>query len=866
MNQIKNLFSPNRDHLQFFLLILGGLILFFYSAILTFAPVIRTLSWKSSLNWEHWIAFLAWVVFGFITHKYSSKILPNRDPYLIPIFYLLVGLGLLTIFRLSITFGWRQLIWFSIGVVILCIGSKFTKLLTILRRYKYLWLFLGLVATILTFFFGIYPGGDGPQLWLGCCGIYFQPSEPLKLLFIVYLSAFFADNWALRKNLSIILVPSFIMVAVASMVLFSQRDLGTASIFLIIYALYLFILTGKRRTILIFLIIVLITGFLAYQNIDLIRIRIDGWLNPWADPLGGSYQIIQSLQALASGHLLGTGPGLGSPGLVPVAISDFIFAAINEELGLIGGLFVISLYFMFAYRGFLISIKSQNHFHKLLAFGITIFISIQSILIMGGNVRLLPLTGVTLPFISYGGSSLLTVFIAALILLLISQFQSAKSIEQKEEKPYYLTYYMVLAGFSSLILLTSFWSIINSDQLINRQDNLRKIINDRFVPRGDILDRKSNPILTTIGDRGDYSRWLHQPSLSTMVGYNHPFFGQSGLEANLDAYLRGSAGIPTFDIFWNQLIYARPPDGLDIRTTIDLQKQNQIIEVLGENKGSAVLINAKNGEILALWSSPSFNANNIDEEWEELQTHEDAPLINRVSQGSYELGNLSSIFQYAYLIDNSVEVEFDNFSEKGRCAYLLSTNEKDNFQIALINGCKDANQLLSEYLESDETKQIIQKFGWDTILDFELPTQAIELSTLEADSEINSIQLSPLQIARASAAFSNEGIIPYPNLGLAVNSPKQGWIIFSTDEPTRIMKGLSANQTASFFSREDSPTWEILSTNFSTDQPVHWYVSGTLPNWQASPLIFVMTLENGNSEDAKLLGREIIQQILTSTN
>ena len=866
MNQIKNLFSSNRDHLQFFLLLLGGLILFFYSAILTFAPVIRTLSWQSPLNWKHWIAFVVWVIISVITHKYSSKVLPNRDPYLIPIIYMLVGVGLLTLFRLSIAFGWRQLIWFSLGSIILIIGEKFPRLLIILRRYKYLWLFLGLIATILTLFFGIYPGGDGPELWLGCCGIYFQPSEPLKLLFIVYLSAFFADNWALKKNLSIILVPSFIMVTVATMVLFSQRDLGTASIFLIIYALYLFILTGKKRIILIFLVIVLIAGFLGYQYIDLIKIRIDGWLNPWLDPSGGSYQIIQSLQALASGHLIGTGPGLGSPGLVPVAISDFIFSAIIEELGLVGGLFIISLYFMLAYRGFLISLKSQNHFHKLLAFGISAFISFQSILIIGGNIRLLPLTGVTLPFISYGGSSLLTVFIAALFLILISQFQSAKSIEEKDEKPYYITYYIVLAGFSCLILLTFFWSIINSNNLINRPDNLRKIINDRFVPRGEILDRKNKPILTTTGNRGEFSRLLLEPSLSTMVGYNHPFLGQSGLEASLDAYLRGSAGLPTIDIFWNQLFYARPPDGLDIRTTIDLNIQNKFIEIIGENNGAAVLMNAKNGEILAMWSSPSYNTNNIDDEWEELQNDENAPLINRVSQGSYELGNLSSIFQYAYLIENSEEIVVESFAENGMCAYPISLNQKENFKIALINGCGTANQIISEKIEASETSKIIQKFKWDENFDFELPARAIELTIEEPIQQLPSIQLSPLQVARASAAFSNEGFIPYPNMALAVNSPEQGWIIFSTDQPIQIMDRSSANQTAYFFGREDFPAWEITSTNGSNEDPIHWYISGTLPNWQASPMIFALTLENGNSQTAKLLGREIMQQILTNTN
>ncbi len=866
MNRIKNLIPSNRDPLQFFLLSLGAGILLFYSLILTFASVVRTASWDSPIKWEQWIVLSIWILIGFFAHRISSKKLPNRDPFLIPIIYTLIGIGLMTIIRLSTTFGWRQLIWFILGSLIFIFGFQYKSILPILRRYKYVWLTLGLITTILTLFIGIYPGGEGPQLWLGCCGFYIQPSEPLKLLFIVFLSAFFADNWVLKKNLSVILPPSLIMVATASIVLFSQRDLGTAIIFLTIYALYLFIVSGKRRTLLIFSFLVLITGLIGYQYIDLIKIRIDGWLNPWIDSSGGSYQIIQSLQAIASGRLLGTGPGFGSPGLVPVALSDFIFSAINEELGLIGGVFIFSLYFIFAFRGFIICIKSQNQFHKLLSFGITALISIQAILILGGNVRLLPLTGVTLPFVSYGGSSLITVFIAGLFLLLISNHQSAKSIEEKEHKSIFLTYYLILAGFASLILLTSFWSIISVDRLINRPDNLRKVINDRYVPRGEILDRKNFPILTTIGLRGEFGRWLNEPSLSNMVGYNKPILGQSGLESHYDNYLRGMAGLPTMDIFLNQLIYGRPPDGLDIRTTIDLQKQQLLTEMLSEKIGAAVLMNAQNGEILAMWSSPGFDANNLDNDLESLLVDENAPLINRVAQGSYDMGNLSSIFSYSFLSEKSLGINQDAFSENNKCAYPIPNSQRTNFSLAVRYGCETANQLLSDYVNTASSAEIIQKFGWNEVFDFELPISQLSIPDQESTDLLSSLQISPLQIARSSSAFSNGGLIPYPKLGLAVNSPKEGWIIFPSKEPIRVINRLTADQTANLLSRENFPVWEITSTNFSNENPLHWYVTGTLPNWQASPMVLVIAFENGASKEAKILGQEIMEKILTTSN
>lgn len=864
MNQIKNLFFNNRDRLQFSLFILSGLILFLYSTVLTFAPVIRTLSWQNPLKWEQWVGFVVWLILSLLIHKSSIRFLPNRDPYILPIVYLLTGIGMLTIFRLSIAFGWRQLIWFSLGSFVLFFGIKLPNIINLLHRYKYIWLSLGLLVTVLTFFFGIYPGGEGPRLWLGCCGIYFQPSEPLKLLFIIYLSAFFADSWALRKNLSVLIIPSLVMVMAAILILFAQRDLGTATIFLIIYAFFIFIVSGKKKSVFIFFTIIVIAGFFGYHNFSVIQIRIDGWLNPWLDASGGSYQIIQSIQAIAAGRIFGTGPGLGSPGIVPVAISDFIFPAISEELGLIGSLFIICLFSFLAFRGFSIAIKGRNQYQRLLASGITVFLSIQSILIIGGNTRFLPLTGVTLPFMSYGGSSLLTVFVAILILLWISQNQTSRAVVQEEAKPYILTYSMIIFSFISISLITAYWATIRSDGLLSRPDNFRKIINDRYVPRGDLLDRQNNPILITTGDRGSFERVLQEPSLSTTVGYNHPLLGQSGLEASMDSYLRGLAGIPTSEIWWNEMLYARPPDGRDIRTTIDLTRQQQLVNTLQNFHGAAVIMNAKTGEILGLWSSPSYDPVQLDEAWDELSIDENAPLINRVVQGKYEIGEISGLFSYVYLIENSVEIEKKNFFESGNCAVPLSNLERNNLKTALMNGCENANQFLNSLIGMDKENELIQRFSWNENYSFELPFEPVPLSITESQQPLSSTLISPLQIARSVSAFSNSGEMPYPRLTLAVNTPHQDWVIFSSKETTRAIDTIFANQTANYFSRKDYPAWEISSSSGSGENQTHWYVTGTMPDWQATPLVFVLTLENGSSQEAKALGRQIMEQILTS--
>ena len=149
---------------------------------------------------------------------------------------------------------------------------------------------------------------------MGCCGIYFQPSEPIKLFLIIYLAAYLADQWPSRKNIVLLIIPTLAMFSAAIILLISQRDLGTTSIFILIYGFYIYLVTGKRRTLLLF-ILILVVGFAGYQLFDVIKFRVDSWFNPWLDPAGKSYQVIQSIQAIAAGKLIGTGPGIGSPGL-----------------------------------------------------------------------------------------------------------------------------------------------------------------------------------------------------------------------------------------------------------------------------------------------------------------------------------------------------------------------------------------------------------------------------------------------------------------------------------------------------------------------------------------------------------------------
>ena len=482
----------SRSQIQSRLLILAGIFLFLYSLILTLAPAARARTWAVQYHWSHWLGFGAWLVTFLIAHIQTTRRIPEADPYLLPLASLLVGWGILTIYRLVPAFGYRQSLWLLVCGAIFLVGLRLSTELRFLRRYKYVWLTGGLLLTALTLFFGTDPGGGYEKAWLGCCGVYFQPSEPLKLLLIIYLAAYLADRLPLSLRPLPLLAPTVVILGMALLLLAVQRDLGTASIFIFLYTIILFIATGKKRILLFSLLGLAAAGLAGYFLFDVVRLRVDAWINPWLDPSGRSFQIVQSLMAVASGGTTGRGPGLGSPGLVPVAISDFIFVAIAEETGLAGSMALLAIIGFFAARGLRTAVRAPDRFRRILAAGLTAYLGAQSILIIGGNIRLLPLTGVTLPFVSYGGSSLLTSFLALLLLLFISSQPDDEPAPLAAPQPYLILAGLIGLGLCALAVTNAWWTVWRGPDILQRTDNARRAIADRYVKRGSLLDRNAH--------------------------------------------------------------------------------------------------------------------------------------------------------------------------------------------------------------------------------------------------------------------------------------------------------------------------------------------------------------------------------------
>jgi cell division protein FtsW (lipid II flippase) len=310
--------------------------------------------------------------------------------------------------------------------------------MNLLRRYKYTFAIIGILLVAATLVFGSDAGsGSGVKLWFNFGFFQFQPSELLKVLLVIFLAGYLDDKRELLVRgwrigpISLpplqYLFPLLLLWALALVLFVVQRDLGSALLFFGIFLAMLYVASGKPFYVVGGLLLFagasyLLNNVLASQFTH-VQERVSIWLNPW--PLGNveGYQIVQSLFALASGGVLGKGIGFGAPGYIPAVPTDMIISAIGEELGLAGTLAVIALFMLLVYRGFHIAFGARSGYEQLLAVGLTTVLGLQAIIIMGGAIKMIPLTGVTLPFISYGGSSLITNFVIVGLLLRISSLR-----------------------------------------------------------------------------------------------------------------------------------------------------------------------------------------------------------------------------------------------------------------------------------------------------------------------------------------------------------------------------------------------------------------------------------------------------------
>ncbi len=381
-----------------------------------------------------------------IAHLVVRRYATYADPVLLPSIAFLNMFGLVLIHRLDLVAhdaaieagrtppsadAVSQLVWTMLGVALFVAVLVVIRDHRMLQRFTYTALLAGIALLLLPLLPVVGTSINGARLWLRFGGLSFQPGEAAKLCFILFFAGYLVakrDVLALARTRVMgvdlprgrDLGPLLLAWGASMAVLVFERDLGSALLFFGLFVAMLYIATGRRSWLILGAVLFGAGAYVAYQLFAHVQTRIDVWLDPFGQASGGGYQIVQSLYGLASGGLLGTGLGAGNPELVPFAKTDFILAAAGEELGLAGLVALLMVYAVVVQRGLRIAVTARDPYGTLLAAGLSITLALQLFVVVGGVTKLIPLTGLTTPFLSYGGSSLIANWVLIALLLRIS--------------------------------------------------------------------------------------------------------------------------------------------------------------------------------------------------------------------------------------------------------------------------------------------------------------------------------------------------------------------------------------------------------------------------------------------------------------
>jgi len=364
---------------------------------------------------------------------------PDADGMLLPLAAMLNGVGYVFIARLDPDLAALQALWTGLGI------GAFVGTLALLRRardlerYRYTFAVVGVALLLMPLLPVVGRNINGARLWVRVGTITFQPGELAKIALAIFFAAYLVEKRELLSEFRItkgrlpdlrVVGPLLLAWGASLVVMTAQRDLGSSLLFFAFFILMVWMATARGAYLGIGLGLFAAGAMAAYSTFEHVQSRVDIWLDPWPKADAKGFQIVQAAYAFGSGGFAGTGPGLGSPGSIPAVATDFIFAAVGEELGLLGTSAVIVAFVLIVASGLRIAMRADQPFEQLLAAGLTVIIGLQAFIIIGGVTRLVPLTGLTLPFMSYGGSSLLANYVLLAMLIRVSDDTAQRARRQ----------------------------------------------------------------------------------------------------------------------------------------------------------------------------------------------------------------------------------------------------------------------------------------------------------------------------------------------------------------------------------------------------------------------------------------------------
>ena len=646
-----------------------------------------------------------------IAHMAIRWLAPGADSAILPVVFLLAGTGIAFVTRLAPNLAVNQVIWLFVSVAAMVATLAFVPSLEELADYKYTLGVAGVALLLLPMIFGTEIGGS--KLWIKLGSFTFQPGELAKICITLFLAAYLAEN---REMLSAtarrigpiefprprMLLPMFVMWGLSLLVVVFERDLGSALLFFSFFVIMLYVCTGRVSYVIVSLGLLAIGGVLCYSLFSHVQVRIQIWLNPFKDPSNKGLQIVQSLYSLADGGLAGTGIGKGMPRLIPVVESDFIFSAIGEEMGLLGGSAILIAYMLFAVRGLTTAARAKSDVAAFTAVGLTAAITMQAFLIVGGVTKFLPLTGVTLPFMSQGGSSLLASFIIVGLLLRagdegtgheslmemapaaiigpsttaappsdgsrLSQVLHGAHVRGRygmltpesgilgrvalgNRLTVLITTFTIM--FAALIANLTFIQVVKAEEYQQMPNNNHTIARSAHVQRGAIITQDGVTLAESVlQDDGSYVRSYPQGNLAAhTVGYVSTQYGASGIERTMNERLTGHADYST----WTSALYSMAGikvPGSSVVLTINSQMQLACEAALQDLTGAIVVLDPSTGAVLAKASSPSYS----NEEIASIIAANDtgSSLLDRSISALYTPGSTFKVLSLAAALDSGI--------------------------------------------------------------------------------------------------------------------------------------------------------------------------------------------------------------------
>lgn len=717
---------------------------------------------------------------------------PGADPAILPVVFTLSGIGITFVTRLQPDASLGQVIFLFLGVALMVGTLAVVKNLEVIKRYKYVLGIAGIILLVLPMFIGteIY----GSKLWIKIGGFQFQPGEFAKVLIVLFLAGYLAEN---RELLSIsnrtvlgikfprlrLLYPLFIVWGVCLLVVAFERDLGSALLFYTIFLIMLYVATGRVSYVIIGLALLAIGAFGMYQIMSHVQVRVAIWLDPFSDAQNLGYQIVQSLFSLADGGLAGVGIGKGMADIIPVVASDMIFAAIGEEMGLLGGSAVLLLFMLFAVRGLTTAARAKSDLAAFSAAGLTAAISFQAFTIVGGVTKLIPLTGVTLPFMSQGGSSLLASFVIVALLLRAGDEATGRSTEiantstdlatagyrttvrgSHMRRPALdtpesgllgrvalanrltRTVFLFTALFAVLIGNITYIQVIKASEYQDMPSNNHTINKARFIKRGSIITADGLTLAESIQQAdGTYARSYPNGNLAAhVVGYYSQQYGTMGIENTQNDTLTGSKDYSSWQNALNSLAGISEP-GNSVQLTIDSRIQRAAEQALAGRVGAIVALDPRNGAVLAWASAPTFDNTNIQAAIEAANASggADTSMYDRATLALYTPGSTFKVLTLASALENGLATLDTTYDSPGRMeiggADVVSIGERGHGKISLAKAfALSSNTVFGQVADGLGAEKLVataRAFGYGQQLGLDFTTAASVMPNPEEMTE-----------------------------------------------------------------------------------------------------------------------------------